>query len=603
MRQLSRTLCFALTGMAAALGAVHAPCAEWPGFPPVVSTSGLTKTPGIYGESTYETTPIIFQGQPILFATNSVSMSLSLKDLYTGKVISTFGTEGDGYALGSAFVNGSQINVFATKYSNSDWTQDIYRFTSTDMVNWSTPTLAVARSGSEHLLNSSVCWDGHRYIMAYESNVPMQWSTRFAQSTDLEHWQKLETPTFLGAPGTEGANPTIRHIDNYYYLLYSTFWPDGRDGWVTYLARSQDLSTWEFSDQKNPVLQPADDEGINNSDPDLFEFNEKTYVFYATGYQTTTGTNTKLAVYDGTMSQFFASYFLQPVPEPDACVLCGMATMSVLVYSWQKRKRSGNRRTSMSKKRERLTTIAMCAILPLCLGTTARAGEPSRLAPPNPKLVKLPLAPDGLRMENTPVVFKGRPLLVENYRSWDATKPEEQEKSYLFIGDVVTGQEIARFGTGFTFVSAFVNGDQMNVFATMNTNKQWTKDIYRFYSTDLKKWNREIAIKREGDEHLFNSSVCRDDHGYLMAYESNKPVQWSFRFARSKDLSKWEKVQGLEFLTVKPSRPAPIPRSDTSRRITMLSTEFTATRFRKYRTNTCCPRRNTSPLYRVRRIS
>jgi hypothetical protein len=171
-------------------------------------------------------------------------------------------------------------------------------------------------------------------------------------------------------------------------------------------------------------------------------------------------------------------------------------------------------------------------------------------APSNPKLVKLPLAPNGLRMENTPVIFNGRPLLIENYRSWDPKKLEEQENAYLFIGDVVTGQEIARFGKGFSFVSALVNGDEMNIFAARNTSKQWTQDIYRFWSTDLKNWRKEMVIARDGDEHLFNTSVCRDDQGYLMAYDSNKPHQWCFRFARSKDLSKWEKLPGIEFADV-----------------------------------------------------
>ena len=175
----------------------------------------------------------------------------------------------------------------------------------------------------------------------------------------------------------------------------------------------------------------------------------------------------------------------------------------------------------------------------------ARPG-PSPAAPPNPRLVKLPFSfPTG--MENTPVVFQGRALLVQNYRS---LKADEQEASYLFIGDLATGQEVARFGTGFSFVSAFVNGDELDVFAVMNTNKEWTKDIHRFWSTDLKTWKQELIIARDGDEHLFNTSVCRDDQGYLMAYESNKPVQWSFRFARSKDLSRWEKLRGLEFADV-----------------------------------------------------
>jgi len=174
-------------------------------------------------------------------------------------------------------------------------------------------------------------------------------------------------------------------------------------------------------------------------------------------------------------------------------------------------------------------------------------GQPSPTAPPNPKLVKLPFAFSGKRMENTPVIFKGRPLLVQ------ALAPPGAEitgdGAYLFIDDLATGQEIARLGPRFCFVSAFVNGDEMNIFATVNTNKEWT-DIHRFWSTDLKMWKQEKVISREGDGQLFNTSVCRDDQGYVMAYESNKPVQWCFRFARSKDLLKWEKVQGLEFADV-----------------------------------------------------
>jgi len=150
-------------------------------------------------------------------------------------------------------------------------------------------------------------------------------------------------------------------------------------------------------------------------------------------------------------------------------------------------------------------------------------------------------------MENTPVIYKGRPLLVQNHRS---TKRDEQEQSDLFIADLATGQEVAKLGLGFSFVSAIVNGDEMNVFGTRNTNQEWTKDVYRFWSSDLKNWKQELVVARENkNEHLFNTSVCRDDSGYLMAYEfsTNGSAHWAFRFARSKDLMKWDKVPDLAF--------------------------------------------------------
>ncbi|MBN2296493.1 MAG: hypothetical protein JXM70_28960 [Pirellulales bacterium] len=163
------------------------------------------------------------------------------------------------------------------------------------------------------------------------------------------------------------------------------------------------------------------------------------------------------------------------------------------------------------------------------------------------KLVKLPVN-FGTAMENTPFVFKGRPLLALNYR--DDTKhntDKYDESMYLYIKDLSTGKEIARFGEGHSFVSAFVDGEVLHIFASQGTDHDWFKSIYHFTTNDLKTWKREQAIPLEGDEHLFNCSVCRDKQGYLMAYESNKPVGFCFKFARSKDLSKWEKIPGLVF--------------------------------------------------------
>jgi len=183
----------------------------------------------------------------------------------------------------------------------------------------------------------------------------------------------------------------------------------------------------------------------------------------------------------------------------------------------------------------------LATVLPaLCTLGVCQAGPPAWA---DPVLVKLPFSfPTG--MENTPVVFHDRPVLVANWRS---TNKDDQEQVYLFIQDLITGEELARFGKGFSFVSGFVNGEEMNVFGTENTNTEWTKDIYRFWSTDLKSWRQAKVVTRQGDEHLFNTSVCRDNEGFVMAYESNLPVQWSFRFARSKDLATWEPVEGIQF--------------------------------------------------------
>ncbi|MCX7425577.1 MAG: hypothetical protein NTW96_08140 [Planctomycetia bacterium] len=189
----------------------------------------------------------------------------------------------------------------------------------------------------------------------------------------------------------------------------------------------------------------------------------------------------------------------------------------------------------------------------------AAAGVARDAAPANPKLVKLPFS-FATGMENTPVVFGGRPLLVDNHRPGGFEA--KGENAYLFITDLTTGQEVARFGKGHSFVSAFVEGPELNVFATEFTdfgNVINTKCINRFSTADLKTWKQELAIPRDGAEEFFNSSVCRDEQGYVMAYESQVPVKWCFRFARSKDLSHWEKIGGLEFADVEGKTAAANP--------------------------------------------
>ena len=72
-----------------------------------------------------------------------------------------------------------------------------------------------------------------------------------------------------------------------------------------------------------------------------------------------------------------------------------------------------------------------------------------------PVLLKLPFAfSRGVRepMENTPVLFNSRLLLVANFRpSGDDTIKEKD--SYLYIDDLQTGTEIVRFGAAHSLLA------------------------------------------------------------------------------------------------------------------------------------------------------
>ena len=196
-------------------------------------------------------------------------------------------------------------------------------------------------------------------------------------------------------------------------------------------------------------------------------------------------------------------------------------------------------------------SIARCACgVALVLWMAGGLGGAARAEVIQVPLLKLPVA-FGSAMENTPFVFNGQPLLALNYRDDTKNNTDAYKASMvLMIRDLRTGKEVARFGGGHSFVSALVDGPTVHVFASEGSDRDWFQSLYHFTSTDLKTWKRELAIEKEGGEHLFNCSVCRDDQGFLMAYESNLPVGFCFKFARSKDLTQWEKIPGLVFAGV-----------------------------------------------------
>jgi hypothetical protein len=229
---------------------------------------------------------------------------LYVRDLTTGQEIARFG---GGHSFVNAFVNGPEMHVFASEGTNRDWFKSIYHFSSTDLKTWKRE-LAIPLEGDEHLFNCSVCRDEQGYVMAYESNKPVQFCFKFARSKDLAKWEKIGGLVFAGIDGKEySACPVIRYFASYYHVIYLHTPIPNHNGYVPFLARSKDLATWELS-PLNPILEAGPGEGINNSDVDLFEWEGNTYLYYATGDQSTWG-SLRVAMYPGPMKSFFESCF------------------------------------------------------------------------------------------------------------------------------------------------------------------------------------------------------------------------------------------------------------------------------------------------------
>ena len=276
----------------------------------------LVKLPVTFGDA-MENSPLLLGDRPLL-ALNyrddtkhnkdgyKDSMYLMLRDLRTGKEIARFAK---GHSFVSGFVNGSQLNVFGSEGTDRQWFQSIYRFTPADaeLKTWNRE-LTIEKEGDEHLFNCSVCRDDQGFLMAYESNLPVQFCFKFARSKDLSKWEKIPGLVFAGVDGKEySACPVIRYFAPYYYVIYLHAAVPGHKGWVSFLARSKDLVAWELS-PTNPILEASAGEGVNNSDVDLFEWEGNTYLYYATGDQATWG-SVRVAMSAGPMQKFFELCF------------------------------------------------------------------------------------------------------------------------------------------------------------------------------------------------------------------------------------------------------------------------------------------------------
>jgi len=235
---------------------------------------------------------------------------LLLKDAETDAELARFA---EGYGLASAHVHEDVLFAFASRWGNGTW-NDVTLFRSSDLSHWEIDKV-IEQEEEEHLFNSSVCQGPDGFAMAYESNDPIYpaFTTKFARSSDLLHWEKIPQAVF----GTNRytACPCIRHADNYYYMLYLEN-RSPRHYFETYITRSSDLIHWETS-AANPVLRPeGTDEGINASDPEVVEIDGSTYLYFAVGDQLT-WMNIKRAAYPGSTQSFFESWYTQPgIPDP-----------------------------------------------------------------------------------------------------------------------------------------------------------------------------------------------------------------------------------------------------------------------------------------------
>ena len=286
---------------------------------PAISTISLRKTlqdVQWVKKNMCELSPIVWKGRlcymecvrPAQGGTQA-DYYLCITDAETREELAHFA---EGYGLACAIVNNDVFYAFASRYENNDWNH-VTRFKSTDLKTWESNV--VIEQEKEHLFNSSVCAGPDGFVMAYESNDSNYpaFTIKFAVSKDMENWTRQPEAIF----GTDRytACPCVQYAHGYYYVLYTENRSPGHY-YQTYITRSKDLKTWERS-SANPVLIPREiDDGINASDPDVIEYQGKTYVYYAVGDQLT-WMNIKRGIYPGTLAEYLESWYNHPgIPDP-----------------------------------------------------------------------------------------------------------------------------------------------------------------------------------------------------------------------------------------------------------------------------------------------
>jgi len=152
-------------------------------------------------------------------------------------------------------------------------------------------------------------------------------------------------------------------------------------------------------------------------------------------------------------------------------------------------------------------------------------------------------------MESTPLVYQDHLYLINFER------PVVGQIGIAWvIYDFFSKKEIFRFPWPHMLGCAFVENNTLFIYGTTGWVEGFTH--IDMMQVELDPMNPTQIVKKVGqiekiwdakkDQRLFNMSVCQGspDHQYIMAYETEEKgkVNFSVRFAKSRDLKTWESI-------------------------------------------------------------
>ena len=218
-------------------------------------------------------------------------------------------------------VHENEIWLFGGDYGwNQPWWEirELQVIRSRNLTSWSEPEVVLRAGEGEHLFNNAVVYNGHSFIMLYETD-DLRWpkfTFRFAESHDLIHWEKLPENAIYGQDKYVGG-PALYFVDGFYYVLYLAALGNGC--WETRITRSRNLIDWEDAPPDRPFLtfdpsretDPAGHPGVmecNASDAELIVWHDEVHIWRNGGDQLCCG-DLQRARFTGTLKQLLEAYF------------------------------------------------------------------------------------------------------------------------------------------------------------------------------------------------------------------------------------------------------------------------------------------------------
>lgn len=163
-------------------------------------------------------------------------------------------------------------------------------------------------------------------------------------------------------------------------------------------------------------------------------------------------------------------------------------------------------------------------------------------------------------VENNPIIFKGKPYLMEYIRqSNPGIGPSKtyygntMNKPYCRFRSLDDMQTFSEpFGIGYCFGNAWSDGDHIAVTVT----EYWGgPGFYILESDDMIHWSEPRPIYENKDLHCYNSSMCKVGSRYINTLEVGPRgdkvdcIAQNYNiFAASEDLVNWEIIPGLSIL-------------------------------------------------------